>query len=88
MHKPTQIKLITIKTGMFPKRSDALAVRIAPKIATICIRSILTINPIVFSLAFAQAVDATIPRCTDWEIHLPEGIAELIKQNKMFGIKH
>jgi len=25
---------------------------------------------------------------SDWEIHLPEGIAELIKQNKMFGIKH
>jgi len=24
---------------------------------------------------------------SDWEKHLPEGIAELIKKNKMFGIK-
>jgi hypothetical protein len=41
--------LITIKTGRFPKRSEARAVIIAPNIATTWISSMLTIIPIVFS---------------------------------------
>ena len=54
-----QIKIIAIRVLMFPNFAEALDVKIAPNIATICMSKMLIIKPIVFSVSFAQAISCS-----------------------------